>query len=144
VQPSSSSVSIWGLPLSTHKEFFELSEPVGKAGSGNGQFSSPSGIALNTQARNGEALTTKGLVYVTDTGNHRVQVLKYKTETGASLQYSAQFGKSGNENGQFTSPGGVAVEAHGGLTNLKDDVLVADPGGARLQLFSEARAYLHQ
>jgi RHS repeat-associated protein len=121
----------------------------GKAGSGNGEFDDPTGIALN------EAGT---LAYVTDAGNHRVQVLSVNTaseeELGEEVKYSAQFGANGTGNGQFSTPDGVAVEPNNleslaesknlGVTALSKDVVVADPGDSRVQQFSGSNVYQRQ
>jgi RHS repeat-associated protein len=117
-----------------------------KTGSGNGEFNDPTGIALN------EAGT---LAYVTDAGNHRVQVLSVDTaseeEGREEVKCSAQFGTSGTGNGQFSTPDGVAVEPNNleslaesknlGVTALSKDVLVADPGDSRVQQFSGSNGY---
>jgi RHS repeat-associated protein len=121
----------------------------GKAGSGNGEFNDPTGIAVN-EAGN--------LAYVTDAGNHRVQVLSVNTvaeeEAREEVKYSSQFGVSGTGNGQFSTPDGVAVEPNNleslgesknlGVTALSKDVVVADPGDSRVQQFSGSNVYQRQ
>jgi RHS repeat-associated protein len=114
----------------------------GTVGSGNGQFKTPTGIAIN------EAGT---LVYVTDSGNHRVQVLKVVgSESELNLEYSTKFGTQGSGNGQFSTPSGIAVEPESletlsehnpFTTGLNNGVLVTDPGDSRWQQFSSAYAY---
>jgi RHS repeat-associated protein len=120
----------------------------GKTGSGNGEFNDPTGIALNEAG---------GLAYVTDAANHRVQVLSVNTaseeEARDEVKYSSQFGTSGSENGQFSSPGGIAIEPTA-LESLSENspyvvglsagVLVADPGDSRWQQFSSSHAYQQQ
>ena len=60
----------------------------GKTGTGNGEFSNPTGITLSGGS----------LAYVTDSGNHRIQVLSvstYSEEVGNDeVKYSSQFGSS--------------------------------------------------
>jgi RHS repeat-associated protein len=141
LQSGSNLIDTYRLNTSNHHELNLLSE-FGGGGSGNGQFKEPAGITLNPAAR--EGTNTKGLVFVADTGNHRVQVLKFKNETGPSLVYNTQFGKNGSEPGQMVSPTGIVVEPNVGKPNIAGDVLVNDPGDGRLQLFSESYGYLHQ
>lgn len=86
----------------------------GSKGSGNGNFSSPFGVALD---RNGD-------VVVADTENHRVQVLRFSD--GACLR---TIGSRGSGNGQFESPRDVAVDLNG-------RIIVTDAGNNRLQFFN--------
>jgi RHS repeat-associated protein len=130
--------------LELYGELHELRK-FGKAGTGNGDFSGPTGIALNRDAVYGEHLTTEGRVYVTDTGNHRVEVLETTSETG-KLEYLSQFGTKGSGNGEFSSPTGIALEPDNpkSLTGLNNDILVSDPGDGRWQRFNESYAYQAQ
>jgi tripartite motif-containing protein 71 len=80
-----------------------------------GQLRSPWGIAVD---HNGD-------VYVTDTGNHRVQ--KFDREGN----FITQWGGFGNGEGQFNFPYGIAVDAKG-------SVFVADSGNSRIQQFMPA------
>ncbi len=80
-----------------------------------GQLRSPWGIAVD-QA---------GDVYVTDTGNHRVE--KFDREGN----FITQWGGFGNGDGQFNFPYGIAVDAKG-------SVYVADSGNTRVQQFMPA------
>ncbi|MBI5095677.1 MAG: SMP-30/gluconolactonase/LRE family protein [Candidatus Hydrogenedentes bacterium] len=93
----------------------------GMPGSGDGQFSNPQGVAVDT----------KDKVYVADSGNNRIQVF---TSSGT---YLTQWGKLGPGDGQFTNPQGVAVDTSG-------SVYVADSGNNRIQKFSPGGAYLTQ
>jgi DNA-binding beta-propeller fold protein YncE len=79
---------------------------------GNGQFNFPEQVALDTA----------GNLWITDSGNNRVQVL---TPSGVWL---ATFGglAGGNGPGQFNDPHGIAVDAGG-------DVYVADTLNDRIQ-----------
>lgn len=92
----------------------------GSSGSGNGQFSAPSGVALDAG----------GNVYVADTGNHRIQKF---TSAGT---YVSQWGGFGSGNGQFSSPNGIAIA--GG------NVYVVDTGNQRVQVFTTSGAYVSQ
>jgi DNA-binding beta-propeller fold protein YncE len=80
-----------------------------------GQLRSPWGIALDGS----------GDVYVTDTGNHRVQ--KFDKEGN----FITQWGGFGVGEGQFNFPYGIAIDARG-------SVFVADSGNHRIQQFMPA------
>jgi tripartite motif-containing protein 71 len=84
----------------------------GSAGTGNGQFDQPFGIATDPA----------GDVYVVDFRNDRVQKF---TSSGT---YITQWGSTGSGNGQFRSPLGVATDAAG-------NVFVADGHNYRIQKF---------
>ncbi|MDQ2630631.1 MAG: SMP-30/gluconolactonase/LRE family protein [Actinomycetota bacterium] len=96
-----------------------FSSQFGSLGSGNGQLSNPSGVAV------------KGGIWVADTGNHRIQKF---TEGGA---YVSQFGSLGTKKGQLSSPRALAFTAAGQLW-------VADTGNNRIQKFTEAGESLTQ
>jgi DNA-binding beta-propeller fold protein YncE len=61
----------------------------GKKGAGNGEFSSPQGIAVNPAGVN-----PAGYIYVTDTGNNRVQELEPKYSTNNPLPEPPALGTS--------------------------------------------------
>jgi phosphodiesterase/alkaline phosphatase D-like protein len=65
----------------------------GTAGSGNGQFNQPHGVAVDGH----------GDVFVVDTNNNRVQ------EFSATGKYITQFGSSGSGAFEFSGPLGIAV-----------------------------------
>jgi RHS repeat-associated protein len=140
--PASSDIVSYLVP-SFERTRFEEGGTFGKAGTGNGQFKELQAIALNYAGRTGTEASTKGLAYVTDSGNHRVQVLKFKGSSALSLEYSSQFGKSGSENGQFSSPGSIA-DVPGGSYGLLNVLLVMDSGDSRFQQFGESGAYQQQ
>jgi DNA-binding beta-propeller fold protein YncE len=85
----------------------------GSAGTGAGQFNAPTGVAVDSS----------GYVYVSDSGNNRVQVF---TGNGTFL---AQWGAAGTGPGQFGSPRGVATDAAG-------NVWVGDKDNNRVQKFA--------
>ena len=91
---------------------------VGTEGSGPLQFNWPCGIAVNP---------TNGMVYVTDTWNHHIQVLN------SDLTYSSTIGKSGK--GQFSHPNSIACDSTG-------KVYVADHGNHRIQVFTAKGKFL--
>lgn len=67
--------------------------------------------------------------YVSDTGNHRIQVLN---TSGTQV---TTFGSSGSTNGKFRSPQGLAINTAGQL-------VVADTYNNRIQLLTTAGAYV--
>ncbi len=140
--PGSNEIKQYAIPHYAHKEFSAFGA-FGHSGVGNGQFNAPTGVALNFAARTGSELETKGRVYVTDAGNHRVQILKLNGSSGGALEYSSQFGKSGSGEGQFGSPGAIA-DITGNTYGLFNGLLVADPGDGRFQQFGESGAYQEQ
>lgn len=91
-----------------------LATPLGSVGSGDGQFTTPMGIAYN-------AVT--GNLYVVDQGNDRVQII---TTSGAFVR---KWGSSGSGDGQFTLATGIAVSSTGAK------VWVADGTLDRVQMF---------
>ena len=84
-------------------------------GSSKAQFLNAEGIDCDTRIGN---------FYVADTGNNRIQ----KFSPGGAFLKS--WGTQGNLNGQFRSPGDVAVDGKG-------NVYVADSGNNRIQVFDE-------
>jgi hypothetical protein len=82
-------------------------------GSGNGQFSLPQGVAVDSS----------GTVYVTDTGNNRVE--KFDT-SGTFLEAC---GVAGSGDGEFSVPADVAVNAAGTA------YYVVETGNERVQKF---------
>ncbi len=93
----------------------------GSYGSGNGQFSYPSGVSVDGS----------GNVYVADTSNNRIQVF---TSTGGFI---TKWGSRGSGNGEFYGPYGVSVDGSG-------NVYVADYGNDRIQKFSSTGEYITQ
>ena len=87
---------------------------IGSKGKGNGQFGYPWGLLLI-----GDRL------YVSDYNLHRVQY--FSATTG---QYIGQFGSKGNGNGQFFGPRGMSTDGNG-------NILVADYGNKRVQVFKD-------
>ncbi len=66
----------------------------GTKGSGNGQFNHPEQIAIDLE----------GNIFVTDTGNHRIQ--KFTSEG----EFITMWGSKGSGDGQFYFPRGIAVD----------------------------------
>jgi DNA-binding beta-propeller fold protein YncE len=84
-----------------------------------GQVRSPRGIFIDP----------KGMIYVADTGNDRVQVLN------PDGTFSNMFGDSGSGDGQFKGPASVAV-------NSKGNIYVADTRNRKIKAFSPDGIFL--
>ena len=85
----------------------------GSFGEGDGQFTSPSGIAIDSQGR----------VYVTDEHLHRVVVF----DSGG--RFLSKFGAPGIEDGELDTPSGIAIDS-------QDNLYVADTYNNRIQKFT--------
>ena len=96
----------------------QLKNTIGSSGSGDGQFSSLSGISIK-----GDVL------YVADTYNHRVQKL---TSSGKFLH---KFGQQGSGQGQFNEPVVVIIDSNNKL-------IVSDSDNHRIQIFNENGGWL--
>jgi len=94
---------------------------IGSAGSGDGQFNDPQGIAVDSS----------GDIYVADSGNNRVE--KFNKDG----VYQSQFGSQGSGNGQFKYPAGIAFGAGGAI-------YVTDVGNNRVETFDSSGSYLGQ
>jgi subtilisin family serine protease/DNA-binding beta-propeller fold protein YncE len=92
---------------------------IGSAGSGNGQFSYPRGIAVDAS----------GSIWVADDGNNRVEKFNSKGE------YLTQFGTKGSGNGQLNLPTDVAITSGG-------DLWVTEAVNRRVQKFNSKGEYL--
>ena len=95
----------------------------GTKGSGSGQFKESEGIAVNSA----------GDIYVTDTGNSRVEM--WEPAPPAPI-YTSQFGNTGSENEKLKEPAMDAVDADG-------NVWVANWGKGTIEEFSSSGAFMH-
>lgn len=93
----------------------KLLRKFGGKGAGEGEFFFPTQVATDS----------KGNVWVSDTGNFRVQ------EFTSEGKFVRQIGKQGNALGQFAWPKGMDLDA-------QDNVLVADARFANVQVFNPA------
>lgn len=91
----------------------------GSAGSAPGQFLGPGGTAVDAD----------GNVYVTDSGNHRVQKF---SRSGALI---LTWGSFGTGDGQFNGPWGIAVDRSG-------NVYVGDLNNHRIEKFTSQGVFL--
>ena len=105
----------------TIASWYEFLTSWGGSGTGNGQFSSPWGIAVDSS----------GYVYVTDTGNNRIQKFT------ASGSFVTKWGSTGSGNSQFNEPYGIAVDNSG-------FIYVVDRKNTRVQQFNTAGTFLVQ
>ncbi len=101
-----------GVYLRGWGSFFDAQDDPAQAAANEGLFYGPRGLAFH----NGE-------VYVTDTGNERVQVF---TPDGTFVR---MWGTAGSEDGNLLEPVGIAVTSDG-------TILVADSHNARIARFS--------
>ena len=88
----------------------------GSSGSGDGQFSSPNGVAVDSS----------GNVYVADVSNYRIQ------KFSSSGTFLTKWGSKGSGDGQFHWPDGVAVDSSG-------NVYVTETHNNRIQKFISPR-----
>jgi DNA-binding beta-propeller fold protein YncE len=86
---------------------------IGGFGTGDGEFDSPVGIAVDAN----------GTVFVVDFRSSRVQVF------GSDGTFLTKFGSAGSGDGQFQQPAFVAVDSSG-------NVFVADAGNNRIAVFA--------
>ncbi|HEY7630564.1 MAG TPA: hypothetical protein VH817_07685 [Thermoleophilaceae bacterium] len=121
------------------------SDSFGSSGSGDGELSGPTGIAVDQ---------SNGDVYVADTGNHRV--VKYDSDGNFILTFGwgvddgtatiqtctsgCEAGISGNGAGQFADPKGISVDNSGGASD--GDVYVSDSTNHIVQKFESDGSYV--
>ena len=89
-------------------------------GDDDGLFALPYGLAFDIH---------RGLLFVADTNNHRVQVFSYIGDGGGSL-VSKFGGERGDQPGQFKNPWGIAID------HDHDRILIADSGNGRVDSWS--------
>ena len=89
-------------------------------GSGDGQFHSPSGVAIRGD-----------LMYVSDTSNNRVQKFSVSKRS-----FISKFGSSGKGKGQFSSPRGICIDPEG-------KVFIADQNNTCIQVFNEDDSFAY-
>lgn len=92
---------------------------AGAAGSGDGQFNHPSGIAINGD-----------VIYVVDLNNHRIQ------KFDSSGKFISKFASHGSGDGQLSSPRGICLDQGG-------NVYVADQSNNRVCVFTGDGTFTH-
>ena len=90
------------------------------AGSADGQFSSPSAVAIKDD-----------LMYVSDQGNNRVQKFSVSQQS-----YISKFGGKGQGKGQFSTPRGICIDPEG-------KVYIADYSNHRIQVFHKDDSFAY-
>jgi len=94
----------------------------GDRGSNDGEFRSPSGLALDTGS---------DFLYVADTDNDRIQIIDVgcrNDELADNVCFVDEFGRFGVNDGEFDSPKGLALDPS---TNL---LYIADTNNNRIQI----------
>jgi hypothetical protein len=121
-------------PALAYRAGFSLQGHFGSAGSGDGELSNPTGVAVNDSTSVSDPAA--GDVYVADTGNNRVERF---SSTGV---YLSQFNGSSAPTGALSAPESIAVD---NSTNPLDpsagDVYVTDPGADVIDKFSPTGIY---
>jgi DNA-binding beta-propeller fold protein YncE len=115
-------VRTWGFGVRDGSAAFEIctsSCQAGMIGSGDGEFDFPWGVAVNSA----------GHVFVTDSGNNRVEEF---TAAGAFVE---KFGTFGSGAGQLFNPLGITFSAGG-------DLYIVDNGNQRIDKFTPQRAFI--
>jgi sugar lactone lactonase YvrE len=116
------SMNITGLPSeASGATYANYWSSFGSAGTGNGSFAHPAGVAVDS----------KGNVWVADENNKRVQKFN---EAG---QYVSSLGTNGSSSTTFSRPTDVAVDPKG-------NVWVTDAGSNRITVFNEAGNVVRQ
>ena len=101
----------------------------GSAGSDDGEFRNPTSIIIDD---------SKDILYVADTDNDRIQIFELvdsnncpqgTNEIVDGVCFVDEFGSIGLDEGEFNSPGGLALDA------LNDFLYVADTDNDRIQIF---------
>jgi sugar lactone lactonase YvrE len=99
-------------------------DEFGSGGTGEGEFDSPSALVLDT---------ANDLLYIADTGNDRIQIIDVDGRCGSDelandVCFVDEFGGTGNDEGEFDSPSGLAFDPD------TDFLYVADTGNNRIQI----------
>jgi len=100
-------------------------DEFGTSGNGEGEFDSPTAMVLDTGS---------DLLYIVDSGNDRIQIIDVDGNCGSDeladdVCFVDEFGTKGNDEGEFDSPSGIALDTS---TNY---LYVADTKNNRIQIF---------
>ncbi len=109
-------IQVFRSPISSSSLDIQFVTKWGSTGSGDGQFNSPNGIAINST----------DFIYVADRDNYRIQVFD---DNG---NFITKWGSYGTEDGQFDWPSPLAVNTTGYLYVVdvnNDRIQVFDPSG---------------
>jgi len=100
-------------------------DEFGTSGKGEGEFDSPTALVLDTGS---------DLLYIVDSGNDRIQIIDVRgncsrsEELAKNVCFVDEFGGSGNGDGKFNLPSGLALDS---ATNY---LYVADTNNNRIQI----------
>jgi RHS repeat-associated protein len=121
----------------TAEEKPEAGYTIGSTGTGNGELKEPTGVTVSETGYAREGTEGEGWdLFVTDKGNHRVEVFESKL---FKYQYVAKFGSEGSGEGQFEQPENIALEPEkAAYSGIAGDVLVSDTANDRVQISSTA------
>ena len=97
----------------------ELSFGIDQRGHGPYEFNGPRGLAFDHH---------RGLLFVVDSENNRVQVFSCDSDDGA--WFVSEFGEQGEGPGQFMNPYGIAID------HDHDRILITDRDNRRVQSWS--------
>jgi DNA-binding beta-propeller fold protein YncE len=102
----------------------------GSNGLGNGQFSTPTSIVVDSSNNN---------IYVLDTNNHRIQKFGFTSVDGivTGIKFIAKWGTQGADEGQFSREGGIAIDSVG-------NIYLADTNNHRIQKFDSNGNFVTQ
>jgi len=100
-------------------------DEFGTSGNDEGEFDSPTAMVLDTGS---------DLLYIVDSGNDRIQIIDVDGNCGSDeladdVCFVDEFGGSGNGEGEFDSPSGLALDTS------TDYLYVADTKNNRIQIF---------
>ena len=98
-------------------------EEFGSSGSGNGEFNSPMGLALDLD---------NDVLYVADTDNHRIQMISISGSSSDTLEYSERFGSVGDDDDEFNKPTDLAI-------NNSDNLYIVDSNNHRIKIYELTR-----
>jgi sugar lactone lactonase YvrE len=100
-------------------------DEFGEKGTGDGEFDSPTALVLDSQNK---------LLYVADSGNDRIQIIDVDgncsgtAELAKDVCFVDEFGETGNGNGEFSLPSGLALDTGSDL------LYIADTNNDRIQI----------
>ena len=107
------------LPCAVGAQTFQFAFEIGELGTGDGQFSRPHNVAIDSQ----------GNIYIPDFDNNRVQKLD---DQGRFL---LKWGSGGSGNGQFNGPVGIAIDS-------ADFIYVVELRNHRVQKFDSSGNFI--
>jgi len=100
-------------------------DEFGGSGTGDGKFDSPTALVLDTD---------NDLLYIADSGNDRIQIIDVDGNCSGSVElandvcFVDEFGVSGDDDGEFDFPSGLAFDPS------TDYLYIADTGNNRIQI----------